>query len=83
MNKSIYLQAEITTPITLTWKQHLFAGGLSRGMAVTTMFPIDVVKTRVNDTPRLVSDHCPKQVGGEQTVSARRVLQSPYISSLA
>ncbi len=40
-------QAELSTPIALNWKQHLFAGGLSRGMAVTTMFPIDVVKTRV------------------------------------
>jgi hypothetical protein len=40
-------QAELSVPIALNWKQHLFAGGLSRGMAVTTMFPIDVVKTRV------------------------------------
>lgn len=33
--------------VALTWKQHLIAGGLSRGAAVTSMFPIDTVKTRL------------------------------------
>lgn len=35
------------TAVPLTWKQHLLAGGLSRGAAVTSMFPVDTVKTRV------------------------------------
>mmetsp|Transcript_43867 Transcript_43867/g.109875 ORF Transcript_43867/g.109875 Transcript_43867/m.109875 type:complete len:317 (-) Transcript_43867:60-1010(-) len=33
--------------VALTWKQHLVAGGLSRGAAVTSMFPVDTVKTRL------------------------------------
>jgi hypothetical protein len=32
----------------LTWKQHLMAGGISRGIAVSSMFPVDTIKTRVS-----------------------------------
>mmetsp|Transcript_18072 Transcript_18072/g.44354 ORF Transcript_18072/g.44354 Transcript_18072/m.44354 type:complete len:314 (+) Transcript_18072:279-1220(+) len=36
-----------TAPVALTLKQHLIAGGLSRGAAVTSMFPVDTIKTRL------------------------------------
>lgn len=38
---------QVAAPAALTWKQHLIAGGLSRGAAVTSMFPVDTVKTRL------------------------------------
>eukprot|EP00292_Cryptomonas_paramecium_P000911 CAMPEP_0113665644 /NCGR_PEP_ID=MMETSP0038_2-20120614/2419_1 /TAXON_ID=2898 /ORGANISM="Cryptomonas paramecium" /LENGTH=241 /DNA_ID=CAMNT_0000581019 /DNA_START=146 /DNA_END=867 /DNA_ORIENTATION=- /assembly_acc=CAM_ASM_000170 len=41
------VRREVSPPVALTWQQHLIAGGVSRGFAVTTMFPIDVVKTRL------------------------------------
>ena len=33
--------------VPLSLKQHILAGGLSRGAAVTSMFPIDTLKTRL------------------------------------
>mmetsp|Transcript_36331 Transcript_36331/g.85033 ORF Transcript_36331/g.85033 Transcript_36331/m.85033 type:complete len:153 (-) Transcript_36331:24-482(-) len=31
----------------LGWKAHLFAGGVARGVAVGTLFPVDSVKTKM------------------------------------
>mmetsp|Transcript_32866 Transcript_32866/g.52924 ORF Transcript_32866/g.52924 Transcript_32866/m.52924 type:complete len:377 (+) Transcript_32866:119-1249(+) len=31
----------------LGWKQHLIAGGLARGVAVSTLFPVDSIKTKM------------------------------------
>jgi len=46
--RSQYKLVQPVTPVVaLTWKQHLIAGGLSRGAAVTSMFPVDTVKTRL------------------------------------
>ncbi len=30
----------------LSWKAHLFAGGVARGVAVGTLFPVDSIKTK-------------------------------------
>uniref|UniRef100_A0A6T8K9Z2 Mitochondrial carrier protein n=1 Tax=Hemiselmis andersenii TaxID=464988 RepID=A0A6T8K9Z2_HEMAN len=46
----------VTPVVALTWKQHLLAGGLSRGAAVTSMFPIDTVKTRLQMTGGALRD---------------------------
>ena len=74
--------------VALTWKQHLFAGGLSRGLATTTMFPVDVVKTRVCSLIRnicLWPAECSLTAWGAQlqansTLRLRQALRPPYFA---
>mmetsp|Transcript_5793 Transcript_5793/g.13455 ORF Transcript_5793/g.13455 Transcript_5793/m.13455 type:complete len:364 (-) Transcript_5793:2284-3375(-) len=39
--------AKTTTIAALGWKQHLLAGGIARGVAVSTLFPVDSIKTKL------------------------------------
>lgn len=39
--------SKATAAVALGWKQHLIAGGVARGVAVGSLFPVDSIKTKM------------------------------------